>query len=36
LEVRQQESVSDTDLLCIERIDHRCGEFGEFDTSGLC
>jgi hypothetical protein len=32
LELRQQESVSDTNLLGVERLDHGCGEFGEFET----
>jgi hypothetical protein len=34
LELRQQEGMSDTNLLGVESIDHGCGEVGEFDASG--
>ena len=34
LELRQQESMADADLLGIEGIDYRHRQFGKFDTGG--
>lgn len=35
-ELRHEKGVSDTNLLGIERLHHRCAEFGEFEAGGLC